>query len=106
MRACGGPAADDGWNRIKADVTGFTVEVPRVRETASVGAAIVGAVGIGAHGDLPTAIRAMTSIDRRFEPDPDHHAIYDQVFEAYVGLYPAIAPILRRAHAAPAEVAA
>lgn len=106
MRACGGPAADDGWNRIKADVTGFTVEVPRVRETAAVGAAIVAAVGVGAHPDLPTAIRAMTSIDRRFEPDPDRRATYDRVFEAYVGLHPAIAPILRRARGSLAGVAA
>ena len=39
--------ARDAWNQIKADVTGFTVEVPRVRETAAVGAAIVAAVGVG-----------------------------------------------------------
>ncbi len=97
MRACGGPAADDGWNQIKADVTGFTVEVPRVRETAAVGAAIVAAVGVGAQPDLPSAIRAMTSIDRRFEPDPERSAVYDEVFETYVGLYPAIAPVLAAA---------
>jgi xylulokinase len=97
MRACGGPAADDGWNRIKADVTGFTVEVPRVRETAAVGAAIVAAVGVGAHPDLPTAIGAMTSIDRRFLPDPEQAGIYDRLFEAYVALQPAISPVLRAA---------
>ena len=103
MRACGGPAADDGWNQIKADVTGFTVEVPRVRETAAVGAAIVAAVGVGAQPDLPSAIRAMTSIDRRFEPDPGRAAIYDDVFETYVALYPAIAPVLERARARDAD---
>lgn len=94
MRACGGPAASDAWNQIKADVTGFTVEVPRVRETAAVGAAIVGAVGVGAHPDLPAAIRAMTAIDRRFEPDPGRVAVYDRVFEAYVDLWPAISPVV------------
>jgi sugar (pentulose or hexulose) kinase len=96
MRACGGPARSDVWNRIKADVTGFSVEVPRVRETAAVGAAIVAAVGTGAHADLPAGIRAMTAIDRRFEPDPGRQRTYDRVFEAYVGLYPAISPVLRR----------
>ncbi len=95
MRACGGPARSDAWNQVKADVTGFTVEVPLVRETATVGAAIVAAEGIGAHPDLPAAIRAMTSIDRRFEPDPDRMPVYDRVFEAYVALHPAIAPVLR-----------
>jgi xylulokinase len=105
MRACGGPAADDGWNQIKADVTGFSVEVPRVRETAAVGAAVVAAVGVGAYPDLRTAIDAMTSIDRRFEPDPERARRYDQVFRAYVGLYPAIAPVLRRAAAPHADTA-
>jgi xylulokinase len=94
MRACGGPAQSVTWNQIKADVTGFPVEVPRVRETAVVGAAILGAVGAGSHPDVRTAIRAMTSIEARHEPDPGRHATYDAVFDAYVGLYPAIAQAL------------
>src|SRR5262245_15684000 len=104
MRACGGPAGSDAWNQLKADVTGFTVEVPRIRETAAVGAAIVAAVGVGAHPDLPTAIRAMTSIDRRFVPDPERAAAYHRVYELYLELHPAVAPIVRaleEARAAP-----
>jgi xylulokinase len=96
MRACGGPARAAAWNQIKADVTGFAVEVPRVRETATVGAGIVAAVGVGAHPDLRSAIRAMTVIDRRFDPDPERRATYDRVYEAYVALHPAIAPVLAR----------
>ncbi|HUQ44559.1 MAG TPA: FGGY-family carbohydrate kinase [Candidatus Limnocylindria bacterium] len=99
MRACGRPAGSDGWNQLKADVTGFAVEVPRIRETAAVGAAIVAAVGVGVHRDLRTAISAMTAIERRFEPAPERRANYDGVYEAYIGLYPAIAPVLRRAAA-------
>lgn len=97
MRACGGPAHSETWNQVKADVTGFPVEVPRVLETGLIGAAIVAAVGVGIQPDLPTAIRAMTAIDHRLEPDPGRHAAYDRVYEAYVGLYPAIAPVLRAA---------
>ncbi|HYK94250.1 MAG TPA: FGGY-family carbohydrate kinase [Candidatus Dormibacteraeota bacterium] len=95
MRACGGPARDDGWNQIKADVTGFTVEVPRLRETAAAGAAIVAAVGMGVHPDLPAAIREMTTIDRRFEPDPERGDVYDELYAAYTALHPAVSPILR-----------
>jgi len=94
MRACGGPSQSATWNQIKADVTGFVVEVPRVRETAVVGAAILAALGAGIHPDLRSAIAAMTWIERRFEPDPARAAVYDEVFDAYVGLYPAIAPVL------------
>jgi xylulokinase len=95
MRTCGGPARSDAWNAIKADVTGFRVAVPRVLETAVLGSAILGAVGIGAHPDVRSAIAAMTAIDRHLEPDPRNAAVYDQLYAAYVALYPATAPILR-----------
>jgi len=95
MRTCGGPARSDAWNAIKADVTGFTVAVPAVLETGVLGSAILGAVGIGAHPDVEAAIEAMTRIDHRIEPDPANADVYDRLFEAYVALYPATAPILR-----------
>ena len=96
LRVCGGPARSDIWNQVKADVTGFDVAIPRVLETAVVGSAILGAVGIGAYPDLRAAIAAMTAIDHRLAPRPEHRATYDALFEAYRGLYPATAPILRQ----------
>ena len=62
MRVCGGPARSRFWNEVKADVTGFTVAVPAVLETAVLGSAILGATGVGAYDDLPAAIAAMTRI--------------------------------------------
>jgi xylulokinase len=95
LRVCGGPARSDTWNRIKADVTGFRVAVPRVLETGVVGSAILGAVGVGGFRDLREAIPAMTAIDRRLEPRSEHAATYDALYAAYRALYPATAPILR-----------
>jgi xylulokinase len=95
MRACGGPARSDAWNQVKADVTGFTVLVPDVLETAVMGSAILGAVAIGAHRDVRAAVGAMTRIDHRLEPRAELAAIYDRVFETYTGLYPAVAPVMR-----------
>lgn len=106
MRVCGGPAHSEAWNQIKADVTGFDVEVPRVLETTVVGAAIVAAVGVGVHPDLPAAIRAMTSIERRLMPNPALRETYDRLYEAYVALHPAIAPVLARLRGPAAEVSA
>lgn len=95
MRVCGGPARSAVWNQIKADVTGFSVAVPGVLETAVVGSAILGACAIGAYPDLPAAVGAMTRIDHRLEPNDELATTYDRLFEAYVALYPATAPILR-----------
>ena len=95
MRVCGGPAQSEVWNQIKADVTGFTVAVPEVLETAVLGRAILGACAIEAYPDLPTAIAAMTRVDHRLEPDAEHAPEYDRLYAAYTALYPATAPILR-----------
>jgi xylulokinase len=95
MRVCGGPAQSTFWNTVKADVTGFTVLVPEVLETAVLGSAILGAVGIGAFPDLPTAIATMTRIAATIEPRRELATLYDRLYETYVGLYPATAPLLR-----------
>jgi xylulokinase len=94
MRVCGGPAHDPTWNQIKADVTGFRVEVPRILETAVVGSAILAATGVGAQPDLPAAIRAMATIDHVVEPDPANRDAYDAAFRRYVELHPAISRAL------------
>jgi xylulokinase len=95
MRVCGGPARRESWNQIKADVTGFPVDVPSVLETAVVGAAVLGAVGIGAYPDVPAGIRGMTRMSHRLEPNPGHRDLYDTAYDAYIRLHPAIAPIVR-----------
>jgi xylulokinase len=102
MRVCGGPARSPFWNQVKADVTGFRVAVPGVLETAVLGSAILAAVGVGAHRDLPTAIRAMTRIETRIEPRGELRTGYDTLFEAYRALYPATAPVLRPLDMVPA----
>ena len=94
MRVAGGPAQSHTWNQIKSDVTGFPVEVPRIVETAVAGSAILAAVGVGAHHDLRSGIRAMTAIEARLEPDPEQSAIYDRTYATYTSIHPALSPIL------------
>jgi xylulokinase len=96
MRVSGAPARSDTWNQLKADITGFPVEVPRVLETAVVGCAILAAAGVGAFPDIPAAIASMTAIDRRLEPDPARADVYSRTYEAYRALYPALAPVLEK----------
>ena len=91
MRVCGGPARSEFWNQVKADVTGFPVLVPAVLETAVLGSAILAAVGIGVCPDLPTAIRAMTRIERAARATRRARAASTTgCSTAYLALYPAI----------------
>jgi xylulokinase len=94
MRVSGAPARGDVWNQIKADVTGFPIDVPHVLETAIVGSAILAATGTGAYPDVRAAIDGMTAVDRRLEPDPERGEAYARTYAAYKALHPALAPIL------------
>jgi xylulokinase len=94
MRVSGAPARSETWNQLKADITGFPVEVPCVLETAIVGSAILAATGVGAFAGLPAAIGSMTAIDRRLEPNAEAAATYRPTYAAYRALHPALAPIL------------
>ena len=98
LRVTGGTARTDTWNQVKADVLGLPVAVPAIRESALLGAAILASTVVGWQPDVAHGIRAMVRIDRRLEPDPSKQAAYDEAFEAYVALWPAIAPIVHRAH--------
>ena len=60
-----------------------------VLETAVVGSAILGAVGIGAYPDVEAAISAMTRIDHRIEPDRGELApTYDAPLRGVRGAVP------------------
>lgn len=105
LHVSGGLAHDATWNRLKADVTGFTVAVPAVAETAMFGSAIAAATGIGVFPDLATGARAMVLIGARIDPNPERRAIYDALYAAYVELYPMLRPIFRRLAAIETEAA-
>jgi len=96
LRVTGGTANHEAWNQIKADVLDVPVAVPEVREAALLGAAVIGATGIGWYTDTINAIRSMVRIAQRCEPNAARRATYDALFDAYVALWPAIAPTVHR----------
>jgi xylulokinase len=102
LRVTGGTARGDTWNQIKADVLAVPVDVPLVRETAVLGAAILAATEIGWQRDTLSAIDAMVRIDHRLEPNLACGPIYNELFAAYTAAWPAIAPVVHRLHDLPA----
>jgi len=75
------------WPRILADVTGRVVEIPVVKESTSLGAAMCAAVGGGLRPDLATAARALPGIERELEPDPEAATAYTGLYEGWLELY-------------------
>jgi xylulokinase len=63
-----------------------------VRDSAVLGAAILGAVGAGIHADVESAAASIVKVDKVFEPSPDaelHHVLY----ESYRSSYDALAEV-------------
>lgn len=64
----GGAGRNDLIRQLLADATGVRLAAPATEEPVLLGSAILGAVAAGAYGDIPTAMRHMSSFARIFEP--------------------------------------
>jgi sugar (pentulose or hexulose) kinase len=80
--------------QITADIFGLPVTRPHVYEASGLGAAIDVAVGLNLHPDFETAIAEMTHLGDTFEPDPNRHTIYmDLYHRVYKRMYKRLQPL-------------
>jgi L-ribulokinase len=91
--ACGGlPDRNRLLMQIYADVTGRVFRVAESTQTPALGSAMFGAVAAGAaaggHDSIIDAAAAMARLrDERYEPNPDHRGVYDELYAAYRELH-------------------
>jgi xylulokinase len=96
LRAIGGGARSELWLQLKADITGVPVVTPRITEAASWGAALLAGVGAGHFTSATEAAVETVHLDRRFEPDPERAACYEERYALYREVYPALKGIHHR----------
>ena len=94
LRAMGGSANSRIWTQIKADVTGRGIEVPASDTATTLGAAILAGVGTGIYGSFEEAAGRTVSVKKTYAPDPETQAVYEQGYETYRKLYPALEGIM------------
>lgn len=87
VRSLGGAARSDAWLQMKADLLGIPVERPACSDAASVGAAALAATGVGQYSSIQEASDAWYRSLRTFEPNPEHHSVYQEVYSRYQELY-------------------
>jgi L-ribulokinase len=74
--------------QVYADVTGYPLDVIDSSQGPALGAAIHAATAAGAYDDIQSASSAMGKrLDNVYEPDPERHRRYDEVYADYVELY-------------------
>jgi L-xylulokinase len=83
VRITGGAARSAVWMQMFADIFQVPVEVPEGTELGALGATIAGAVATGLYPSFEDAIRAMTRMARRYEPNPLRAEIYATRYAAY-----------------------
>ena len=96
LRVSGGGSQSDAAMRATADIFNLPTSRPHTFETSGLGAAIVGAVGLGFYRDFSTAVAAMTRLGATFEPNPTHALLYEELYSRiYCHMYPRLAPLYR-----------
>jgi len=93
MTLGGGAAASPLWVQIHADTSGLPVVVTEAREAPNVGCAVLAACGAGGVASIEEGIAAFVRPARTYEPRPAEMAQYDEIYERYRALYPALGPI-------------
>lgn len=84
LRLLGGASRSELWNQLQADVYGLPVETVAAEEATALGAAMIAAAGSGLFESLPEAVRAMSRVKRRYEPDPARSARYDRIYHIWL----------------------
>ncbi len=90
IKAVGGGAKSPVWVQRKADILGVPVGVLETTEAAAFGVAMLGGKAVGAVHDLREAISGLVKVKDVRQPDPGKQAAYEERFELYKELYPAL----------------
>jgi xylulokinase len=94
--AAGRVTESDLWLRIKADVTGRRLHVPRLAEMAGLGAALLAGLGTGLFATPKDAVESLHADWAVVEPQPEQVAFYQaQYLAVYSRIYPALKDLFR-----------
>jgi xylulokinase len=96
VRVSGGGARSAPWRQMMADVTGYPHVTLNMEEGPAFGAALLAGVGTGVWASVPAACHATLQVSSRTEPDPALTPRYEQSYQIYRALYPAVRELYPR----------
>lgn len=89
-KICGGGAKSPLWRKIIANVMNMKVDIIESEEGPGYGAAILAAVGCGVFSSVEEAAKKLVKIVATEEPDPELTAKYEERYQKFRKLYPAL----------------
>lgn len=93
-KICGGGAKSAIWKKIMANVLNLKVDSIESEQGPGLGGAMLAAVGCGAFASVEEAAAKFVKVVDTVEPDPAIVAKYEEKYQIYKKLYPAIKGIL------------
>lgn len=94
LRVAGGGSQSKAAMQLTADIFGLPAVNPHVYETSGLGAAMDLAVGLKLHPDFETAVKEMTHKGNTYEPIPENHKVYNELYHrVYLKMYDRLKPL-------------
>lgn len=93
VAVAGGASQSDRIMQTTANIFNRPLLRSSTYETASLGAAMLTAVGVGIHSSVDAAVEQMVSYEHRFEPEPAHRTLYDDLYQIYRRLFRRLEPV-------------
>ena len=87
---CGGGAKSRVWRKIVADTLEIPVDVLETEQGPSLGGAMLAMVGAGEYENVEDAVCAIVRVKETVLPDPSKYPYFDNKYEKFRRLYPAI----------------
>ncbi len=92
---CGGGSKSPLWKKIFANVLGIPLDIIKTEEGPGYGGAILAMVACGAYGSVREAADALVSTVSTIEPDPALTALYEERYQQYRRIYPAMKQLFK-----------
>ncbi len=83
IRLSGGGTNSPAWIQMFADIFNLPVETIDNSELGGLGGAIASSLGTGVYSSLQEAVKKMSIVNRRFEPNLQQTKIYEQKYKIY-----------------------
>ena len=90
--ATGGGARSPLWRQIQADIYDAELATINIAEGPALGAAILAGVGAGVYAGVESATDEIVEITSTTQPNPTNVKIYEEYYQIYRALYPALKP--------------
>ena len=92
-KICGGGAKSPLWRKIVANVLGIPVDIMKSEEGPGLGGAMLAAVACGEYTSVEDAASHIVKVVDTVEPDPDLVKKYDEKYQKFAKIYPALKDI-------------